>query len=403
MTTNKHIEAIWPFQAVRETGIIINKNCDISAVLNLRFPEVFCTSEDAYLMLLDTFAQAIKALGEGYVVHKQDMFVQERYQKKSLENEDIIAQAMEEHFHGRLQIRHKSHIIITWPNTDPSKRDSLASSFFKRFGINKELLKADAEESFLAKIRSFQATLNSSNLFEAKLLSKQEILLDKVEPGLFRNYFSLSFRDKALSDIELSKGLKINNYFTQTRVINSIEQYPGQLQPISRYGPYASDKTAIPVSAGMALGLNLQFNHIYNQIFIVLKQKELKAKLASEIKQHNAFAAWSADNEMAIEAKSRFNNTLVSSNALAVKAHFNILTFHESEDMVARYGEATDSAISALGFVPKRAITYAEQLYWSCIPGNASEIGKDNLSTIFLDNALCMYNLESNYKDGFFD
>jgi type IV secretory pathway VirB4 component len=417
MQQNKHIEAIWPFQKVRESGIIITKNCDISVVLSLQFPEVFCTAEDNYLVIFDAFLQAIKALGEGFVVHKQDMFVLGNYQfsntisnqnsfsnKKLIESdEDIVVAAMEEHFNGRPQLNHKSYITITWPNSDPTKRDSLASSFFKRFSINKELLKADVEDSFLAKIRSFQATLNSTKLLEARILTKDDILIDSQKTSLFRNYFSLSFSDKALNDIEIAKGLKINNQFTQTRVINSIEQYPSELFPISSYSPFSSDKTIIPVSAGMALGLNLQFNHIYNQIFIVLKQKDLKTRLVSEIKQHNAFAAWSSDNEMAIDAKTRFNNTLVSTNALAVKAHFNILCFHESEEMIQRYGEAIDSAISSLGFVPKRATTYAEQLYWSCIPGNASEIGKDNLTTIFLDNALSLCNLETNYKDGFFD
>lgn len=403
MTANKHIEALWPFQTIKETGIIINKNCDISIVLALQFPEIFCTAEDNYLIIFEAFSQAVKALGEGFVVHKQDMFILDKYNNPTKSHEDIVVAAMEEHFNGRPYLKHKSHLTITWPNSDPTKRDSLASSFFKKFSINKDLLKSDTENTFLAKIRSFQATLNATKLVEARILNRKEILIDAEEPSLFRNYFSLSFSDKALNDIEVTKGLKVNNKVTQTRVINSIEQYPSQLYPVSSYSPYASDKTSIPVSAGMALGLNLQFNHIYNQIFITLKQKDLKAKLVSEIKQHNAFAAWSSDNEMAIDAKTRFNNTLVSTNALAVKAHFNILCFHESEEMIHRYGEAVDSAISSLGFVPKRATTYAEQLYWSCIPGNASEIGKDNLSTIFLDNALSLCNLETNYKDGFFD
>jgi type IV secretory pathway VirB4 component len=404
MTANKHIEAIWPFQSVRDSGIIINKNCDISAVLQVHFPEVFITPEDSYFVVFEAFLQAIKSLGEGFIVHKQDQFFLEKYTaKSSFHTNDIVVEAMEEHFHGRPFLNHKSYVTITWPNTDPTKRDSLASSIFKRFSINQDLLKDDAEETFMAKIRSFQATLNATKLIEAHILRRNNILVDGEETSLFRNYFSLSFSDKTLNDIELSKGLKVNNKFTQTRVINSIEQYPSQLLPISSYSPFASDKTSVPVSAGMALGLNLQFNHIYNQIFMVLKQKDLKAKLVSEIKQHHAFAAWSSDNEVAIEAKTRFNNTLVSTNALAVKAHFNVLCFHESEEMIQRYGEAVDSAISALGFVPKRATTYAEQLYWACIPGNASEIGKDNLTTIFLDNALSLCNLETNYKDGFFD
>ena len=150
---------------------------------------------------------------------------------------------------------------------------------------------------------------------------------------------------------------------------------------------------------GMSLGLNLQFNHIYNQVFTVVKQKELKTKLVGEIKRHNSFLSWSSDNSFAIDEKSKYNNTLTSSNGIAVKAHFNVIAFHQNKDVLASYGEQVDSAISNMGFIVKRATTYAEQLYWACIPCNASELGKDNFATCFLDNAINMYNLETNYKD----
>lgn len=215
MTSNKHIESIWPFQTIRESGIIINKNCDISMVLQLNFPEVFVTPEDSYLVIFDAFSQAVKALGEGFIIHKQDQFVLEKYDFSKTINiqnktsnadtettdyqNDIVAAAMKEHFHGRPFLKHKSYITITWPNADPTKRDSLASSFFKRFSINKELLKDDFEAIFLAKIRSFQATLNSTKLLEANILSKNEIMVDGVATSLFRNYFLCHFLIKPLT------------------------------------------------------------------------------------------------------------------------------------------------------------------------------------------------------------
>ncbi len=38
-------------------------------------------------------------------------------------------------------------------------------------------------------------------------------------------------------------------------------------------------------------------------------------------------------------------------------------------------------------------------LYWSCIPGNGAEIGRDNLALCFGHEAACLLSLENNYKD----
>lgn len=399
MANNKKISDIFPIFSIDSSGIVLNKNADLSVIFKITYPEVFCTSENNYMTMLDSIAQAVKSLGEGYIIHKQDLFLEETYKIEQIET-DIILQKNEEVFQGRTFINHLSYLIVTLPNTDPLTRDSSQASLFRKFYINSNLLKKGMTDVFLSKIRSFQSTISQSKLLTAELATKNEILGTVDKPGILQNYFSLSFTDKALSDINTEKGLKIAGKHTFTSVINSLEdQYPTAIYPVASYTPYSTDNTKMMVSMGMALGLNLQFNHIYNQIFMVVKQKELKNRLVSEIKRHNSFLSWSSDNSFAIDEKVKYNNTLTSSNGLAVKAHFNVMAFHENPQMVVHYGEQVDSAISNMGFVVKRASTYAEQLYWACIPCNASELGKDNFATCFLDNAINMYNLETNYSN----
>lgn len=399
---NKKISDIFPIFSIGKNGLIVNKNADLSIILKVDYAEVFCLSEANYLSIMDAIGQAAKSLGEGYIIHKQDIFLEKNYVPNLSYNpeNDIIIEKNELNFVDRPTLIHKSYFIITLPNSDPIKKDSTEASIFRKFTLNQSYLSKNMADIFYSKIKSFQTTISQSKLIKVQIADYESIIGNADFTGILKNYFSLSYSDKTLSDINTDKGsLNIGGKYCQTRVINSIDQFPNDIYPTADYLNYSTDNTKMVVSNGMSLGLNLQFNHIYNQIFYVLKQKDLKVKLQSEVKRHFSFSAWSSDNTFSMQEKTKFIDTLTATNSLAIVAHFNVMFFHEDPKTLAFYGEQVDSTISNMGFVPKKATTYAEQLYWACIPGNASELGKDNFVTCLMDNAIALMNVETNYKD----
>lgn len=401
MAKVKTVEEIQPIASVDSKGIIYTKNGDLGVAFEITFPEIFCVSEHNYQLCFETLLQAVKNLGEGYIIHKQDFFIEDKYEPDlsyNTSNDFIIAQN-ELKFKDRPFTNHKAYIYVILPSSNPMKRDSLTSAIFRRHLVPKTISDTNIIADFWQKVKSFQSSINQAKIFGIRQLKGEEFVGSKKKDGLLNYYFSMAFGDKNLYDLSSNDGVfRVGNKQSYTFVINDLEQYPHELPPIVSYRDYSTDRTKMPASYGLAFGLNLQFNHIYNQILYIPKQNDLKTKMMADAKRAFSFSRWSRDNTYAVEQKTMIVDTLTTGASLAVYAHFNIQIFHESKQILEQYKNEVSSAIQNTGFIAKMATTHAEQLYWSCIPCNAVEIGKDNFATCLLDNALALWNVETNYK-----
>lgn len=396
----KKIEDIFPLLQVTEDGLVVSKNADLTYCFAIEYPEIFVTGESIYTAAFEAIMSAARSLGEGYLVHKQDFFVEDRYKPDFSYNHsgDEVIRENEKHFKDRPFNNHKGFIYITLPASDPIKRDSAASSLFKKSILPKQFKDNKLLTSFQEKVSSFVSAINQTRSLKLTKMSRDEIVGSKADPGLLQYYFTYSFTDPNIYDINKeNSNFKIGDKNTYTFVINDLEQLPRELHPIATFREFSS-ATPMPISFGTAFGMNLPFNHVYNQVFYIPFQQPLVTEKVAETKRHYSFSQWSRDNTFGMEQKTRFVDTL-KHGELAVKAHFNIQIFHEDPEVLNQYKEATSGAISNAQFTSKIATAESEQIYWSCIPGNAQELGLDNFLTCLLSNAVSMLCLETNYKD----
>lgn len=401
MAKVRTVEEIQPIATINDKGIIFTKNADLAVAFEITFPEIFCVSEHNYQLCFDALLQGVKNLGEGYLVHKQDFFIEDKYEPDLSYNtsNDFIISKNELQFKDRSFINHKAFIYVILPSSNPLKRDSLSSAIFRRHLVQKGIFDTETITLFWQKVKSFQSALNQSKILTTKQLKREDFAGNKKTEGLLNYYFSLAFDDKNLYDLSSNDGVfMVGNKQSYTFVINDLEQYPHELPSVVSYRDYSTDRTKMPASYGLAFGLNLQFNHVYNQILYIPKQNDLKTKMMADAKKAFSFSRWSRDNTFSVEQKTLMVDTLTTGASMAVYAHFNIQIFHKSKQMLEQYKNEVSSAIQNTGFITKMATTHAEQLYWSCIPGNAVELGKDNFATCLLDNALALWNVETNYR-----
>lgn len=393
------LEDIFPIYEIDKDNIVYTKNGDMAICLHVEYLEVFNIMNDTYLSIYETIKSAIRQLGVGYIVHKQDIFVEDKYSPTMSYNlsGDPIITANELHFKDRPFLNHRAYIYVILPSVSPIKRDSLQSSIYKLKWLpkpyNKELL-----EGFKQKISAFIQQIVSSRFLKIKLIDAKSLL---ATDGLLQTYFSLSFSDESIYDIDTKNGLEIANKKTATFVLNDLEQFQTeQLDPVTHYAPLESDKTQMAISLAFDFGLNLKINHIYNQILYIENQDDLKKKLNSDIRKHFSFSQFSRENNQSMEAKTEFIDTLLKGDSLAVKAHFNILTWADDEKTLTRYKSLIAEKLGLKKITSKVATSYSPALFYSCIPGNASELGEDNYATLLLDNAISLMNFESNYVAG---
>ncbi|MGM9512462.1 TraG family conjugative transposon ATPase [Larkinella sp. GY13] len=394
------IEDIFPLLQITDDGLVVSKNADISYFFSIDYPEIFITSDGNYGSVVDSILNAAKSLGEGYLVHKQDFFIEDRYKPDFSYNEsgDAVIRENERHFKDRPFTNHKGFIYITLPSSEPINRNSAASSLFKRSITPKGLRDEKVLISFQEKVSSFVSGINQTKSLRLTKLNREQIVGTRETPGLLNYYFTLSFTDSNLYDINRENAnFKIGNKNTYTFVINDLDQFPTELSPIVPFRDFSSSAT-MPISFGASFGINLPFNHIYNQVFYITNQQQLTNDKTREIKRHYSFSQWSRDNTFSMEQKTRLLDTM-KRGELVVKAHFNVQIFHEELSVLSEYKEITAGAIFNAQFTAKIATTFAEQVFWSCIPGNAQELGHDNFLSCFLSNAVSMLSLETNYRD----
>jgi conjugation system TraG family ATPase len=390
------IESIFPLLAVQEDGLMVSKNADIAFAYELSYPEIFITSQNQYMQAYTAILSACKSLGEHVLVHKQDIFCEAAYTPNYEDLHDPVLRENERVFADKPYLEHKAYLYIIWPSSNPMKRESPQSSLFKKSIVPKHLQNKAAIPSFQEKCSSFASTLQLTGILSIRKILKKE-LCEQV----LQTYFGLSFSDPSLSDISTIDGLSIGGKYSATYVLNDLDQFPSELNPVNHYRDLSSDKSQLAVSNGMAFGLNLPFNHVYNQIFYIPNQQELATRKMEETKRHFSFSQWSRDNTFSFEQKTRFVDTM-KTGGVAVHAHFNIQVFSADKKQLQDYKNTTAAAINNAGFVPKLANATALQIYWSCIPGNASELGSDNFSTCLLSNACSLYSLETSYRESMF-
>ncbi|AEI52029.1 TraG family conjugative transposon ATPase [Runella slithyformis] len=404
----KNLETLFPILAVdAETDIIVSKNADLTVAFEMKVPEIFAISDSEYDTLHDVLVRAIKILPIGYMIHKQDMFIEDDYnpnfESEFLQSNNYVAWENERHFAERPYLRHRCYLYITRPASSPLKRTSQQSSLLKRHLVPKEIQDPKTWIEFTDIVNQFEATFNDSGKVTLNKLNKDEILGTKTETGLFQKYFSLSFDDEALYDLETKDGLKVAGNTTYTYAITELNDFPNNLQNSARLEQFSTDSSHFPISTGSTLGMMLSCNHVYNQALVVCDGDAMVNEMVGEVRRHYSFSAWSKENEVSISAKDAFMEEVKANNRKVVKAHFNVMVFHRDPEIADNYRSLAAAAISKLGFKPKLATWDAETLFWACIPGNISEIGTDNLATCFLEEATAIWNVETNYQDGFFN
>lgn len=161
----KNLETIFPILAIdAETDMIVSKNADLTMAFSMKVPEIFAISDGEYDALHEVLVRAIKILPIGYMVHKQDLFIEDEYspnfESEYLQSNNSVAWENERHFSERPYLRHRCYLYITRPASSPLKRTGQQSSFLKRHLVPKEVQDPKTWMEFMDVVNQFEATFN---------------------------------------------------------------------------------------------------------------------------------------------------------------------------------------------------------------------------------------------------
>ena len=395
------LESKFPLLKV-ENHCIVSKFADITAAYRVTLPELFTLTGEEYEALHGAWLKALKVLPDYTVVHKQDFFIEERYAAPEEGSErSFLARSYERHFNERPYLRHTCYLFVTKTTPERMRQTSASSVLCRGFIIPREMRDADAVTRFLEAAEQMERILNDSGLVRVERLTEAEIVGTADDAGLLARYFALSNARLPVvnEDIRLDPDvMRIGDKYLSMHTLSDLDMLPQSVATDFRYERLSTDRSDCRPSFAAPVGLLLSCNHVYNQFVFLDNHDETLKRLEASARNMTSLAAYSRANAINREWIEMYLNEAHSQGLRSVRCHCNVMAWAESEAELKRIRNDVGSQLALMGCTPHHNTVDVPVLFWAAIPGNEADFPAEESFYTFLDQALCLFNEETNYR-----
>ena len=395
------LERRFPLLSV-ENGCIVSKDADLTVAFEVELPELYTVTADEYEAMHSSWIKAVKVLPEHSVVCKQDWFVKETYRPKTDDGEQsFLTRSYELHFNERPYLNHKCYLFLTKTTRERSRRKSDFNTLCRGFLLPKEITDKDAAARFLEAVEQFERIMNDSGHIRLRRLETDEITGTKERPGLVEKYFSLSLEDETavLQDICLTPGrMRIGDKRLCLHTLSDTEDLPGRLSTDMRYERMSTDRSDCRLSFAAPVGLLLSCNHIYSQYVFIDDAQEILQMMEKNSRNMLSLSKYSRSNAVNQEWTEMYLDEAHTKGVLPVRCHCNVIAWAEDAEEFRRIRNDTGSQLAMMECTPRYNTIDTPVIYWAGIPGNAGDFPSEESFYTFLEQAVCLFAGETNYR-----
>ena len=384
-----------------ENGCIVSKDADITVAFRVELPELFTVTAAEYEAIHSAWNKAVKVLPDYSIVHKQDWFIKENY-APDIQKDDLsfLSRSFERHFNERPFLNHTCYLFLTKTTKERSRMQSNFSTLCRGFLVPKEIKDRETVTKFLEAVGQFESIMNDSGFITLTRLNSDEITGTKETAGIVEKYFSLSQTDTTtLKDISLGADeMKIGDDILCLHTLSDAEDMPGKVGTDTRYEKLSTDRSDCRLSFASPVGVLLSCNHIYNQyIFIDDHTENLKQfeKMARNMHSLSKYSRANQINKVWIE---EYLNEAHSQGLISVRCHCNIMAWSDDRDELKHIKNDVGSQLALMECKPRHNTTDTPTLFWAGIPGNQADFPAEESFYTFIEQALCLFTEETNYK-----
>ena len=395
------LERRFPLLSV-ENGCIVSKDADLTVAFEVELPELYTVTADEYEAMHSSWIKAVKVLPEHSVVCKQDWFVKETYRPKTDDGEQsFLTRSYELHFNERPYLNHKCYLFLTKTTRERSRRKSDFNTLCRGFLLPKEITDKDAAARFLEAVEQFERIMNDSGHIRLRRLETDEITGTKERPGLVEKYFSLSLEDETavLQDICFKPGrMRIGDKRLCLHTLSDTEDLPGRLSTDMRYERMSTDRSDCRLSFAAPVGLLLSCNHIYSQYVFIDDAQEILQMMEKNSRNMLSLSKYSRSNAINQEWTEMYLDEAHTKGVLPVRCHCNVIAWAEDAEEFRRIRNDTGSQLAMMECTPRYNTIDTPVIYWAGIPGNAGDFPSEESFYTFLEQAVCLFAGETNYR-----
>ena len=351
-------------------GVIYTKTGEYSAVLKLENPvQKYCANIDSYYEFTQLFTAIAQTLGEGYAIHKQDIFIRKKFTEESDENREFLSTSYFRYFNGRPYTDSECYLTIT----QEVKKSRLFSFDGKKW------------RDFLVKIRKVHDQLRDAGV-QVRFLNRQEVneYVDRC--------FAMNFCDKVVSmtnfkvdDECISMGDKRCKVYSLVDVDNV--SLPSVIRP---YTNVEVNNSSMPMDlVSVVSSIPNTEAVVYNQMIFIPNQKRELALLDKKKNRHASMP--NPGNQMAVEDIKRVQEVVARESKQLVYTHYNLVVAMSADTDIHKCTNHLENQFSRMGIhISKRAYNQLE-LFVNSFPGNCYGMNPDYDRFLTLgDAAACL-------------
>ena len=259
----------------------------------------------------------------------------------------------------------------------------------------------DMAARFLEAVEQFEHIVNDSAHIRLRRLETEEITGTKERPGLVEKYLSLSMEDETavLQDICLKPGrMRIGDKRLCLHTLSDTEDLPGKLSTDMRYERMSTDRSDCRLSFAAPVGLLLSCNHIYSQYVFIDNAQEILQMMEKNSRNMLSLSRYSRSNAVNQEWTEMYLDEAHTKGVLPVRCHCNVIAWAEDAEEFRRIRNDTGSQLAMMECTPRYNTVDTPVLYWTGIPGNAGDFPAEESFYTFLEQAVCLFAGETNYR-----
>jgi conjugation system TraG family ATPase len=396
----KRIDDILPIMDV-EHDCILSKQGDITIVFKAELPEIFTMSDQEYESFHQSWIKAIKVLPKFCVFHKQDWFLESKYEPDFInQDSSFLTRSSERFFNERPYLKHSCYTMLTKKPYGRRNSSSLFSNLIRNSLVPEETLKGQLLQDFMSSAGQFKRILEDSGFVKLTRLGDADLRSQSRKMGLIEQYCFLSEHENSFffGDVKFDDGLQVGDKYCQLFTLGDAADLPSLCGSRINFDRYSTDKTKFSIGFSSTLGQLLSCSHIYNQYLFIEDAKKTIQKLESKRLRLQSLAAYSRENLIARDATNDFLNEAISQQRLPIKAHFNVLAWGENKEALKEIKNKVSSALAQMDAVAKQETLGAAQIYWAGMPGNEADFPMNDTFDTFTEQAVCFLNMETGYR-----
>lgn len=280
------------------------------------------------------------------------------------------------------------------------RRQSNFSTLCRGFIIPKEIRDKDAAARFLDAVGQMESILNDSGLLRLEQMTGTEIVGTEDRVGLIARYFALSDDDQIVNeDLRLDAGqMRIGDKWLTMHTLSDLDAMPQTVGTDARYERLSTDRSDCRLSFVAPVGLLLPCSHLYNQYIFLDNYDEILRQFERTARNMNSLSQYSRANAINKEWIDLYLNEAHTEGYRSVRCHCNIIAWTENEAELKRIRNDVGSQLALIGCTPHHNTVDVPVLFWAGIPGNEADFPAEESFFTFLEQALCLFNGETNYR-----